>query len=413
MFNRIKLILVSFFVVLSVSGVFGNSNVESGNDSSNVIEFWAYQPESSEKGLRDAISKFESISGFKVNVTFIPKDDYNTKLNAAIAGGISPDIAYLDQPLVPRYASDGILLNLEEFSNSDNGIDKSKYYQGALSTNIVGGDLYGLPLNQTCVALYYNKDLVPEPPVTWTDWLEMAANVYSPGEIAAMEVPNGDGWGAWLFPAFVASAGGSMVNEDETKVTIGSKPAVDAIKLWIELTKYSDPEVKDSANAFNRGLIATKISGPWELGNLESNFPDLNFGVSLIPKQNDDDIHASNIGGENMVVFNNTENPEGAWALIKFLTYSPEYSLLMAQSSGNFPGLLEAGQNPIYQDDEYMSVFMKQMETAQARPRIASWLKINDEVIAKALAQSLLDELTPEEAFSIAEKKANMILERD
>jgi multiple sugar transport system substrate-binding protein len=85
----------------------------------------------------------------------------------------------------------------------------------------------------------------------------------------------------------------------------------------------------------------------------------------------------------------------------------------MAKSSGNFPALLEAGQTPQFQQDENMRVFMEQMETAQPRPRIASWLKINDEVVAKALAQALLGEMSAEEALTLADQKANMILQRD
>lgn len=412
---KIRRVLVVGLLLLTVSiGIFANGSAESSTQGADetVIDFWAYDPDISQDGLLDAIADFESKTGYIVNVSFIPKGDYNTKMNAAIAAGQTPDIGYLDQPLVPRYAIDEVIYNLEDMANGDNGIDRSKYYQGALSTNIVNGDLYGLPLNQTCVALFYNKDLVPVAPVTWDEWLVTAADVYVPGEIAAMEVPGGDGWGAWLYPAFVASAGGSMVSEDETMVAFDQAPAVDALNLWIELNKFSDPEVKDSANAFNRGNIATKISGPWELGNLDSNFPDLNYGVALVPKQDANDPHASNIGGENIVIYKDAKYPEAAWALIKFLTYSPEYSLLMAQSTGNFPGLLAAGQDESYQD-ENMSVFMKQMETANARPRIASWLKINDEVVAKALAQALLGELSADEALSLAAKKANMIISRD
>lgn len=412
MIDRVKLFLISLLLLASVFTVVANNNAEASASDENAIEFWAYQPEN-EKPFRAAIANFEAETGYKVNITFVPKDSYNTKVNAAIVGGMSPDVAYLDQPLVPRFAADGVLLNLEAHANGENGIDKTKYYQGALGTNIVGGELYGLPLNQTCVALYYNKDLVPEPPVTWDDWLSMASDVYIPGEVAAFEVPNGDGWGAWLYPAFVASAGGSMVNADETIVTIDEQPAVDAIELWTELRKFSDYEVTDSTNAFNLGLIATKVSGPWELGNLRNNFPDLDFGVTLMPKKTANDIHASNIGGENIVVYNTVKNPEAAWALIKFLTYTPEYSLLMAESTGNFPGLLEAGMDAKFQNDEHLAVFLKQMETAQARPRIPSWLKINDEVVAKALSQVILEELTAQEALSLGAQKANMIMERD
>lgn len=377
------------------------------------VSFWVYEPEVKREQLEKAVASFERETGYDVDITYIPKSDFNTKLNTAIATGQAPDVSYLDQPLVPRFAVDGILLNLDPYAGGRTGVDKSKYYQGALNTNVVGGKLYGLPLNQTCVALYYNRDLVKTPPTTWDEWIDMAKKVYKKGQIAAMEVPPGGGWGAWLFPAFVASAGGRMVTEDGAKAAFDEQPAVDALKLWIEMRKYSDKEVQDSANSFQNGLVATKISGPWEISGFRQNYPNLKFGVALIPAKTKDDIHASNIGGENLVIYKSAKNPQAAWELIRFLTYRPENAILCAEVTGNFPVLLEAAQDDRYHNDEALRVFLKQMETAQARPRITSWLKINDEIVGKALDQALAGELSPEEALKQAAKKANLLIQRD
>ncbi len=377
-----------------------------------VVSLWVYEPDS-RNPLNNMLAAFEKETGYKVNITYIPKDGFNTKINTAVATGQAPDVSYLDQPLVPRFAVDGVILNLDPFTKGKNGIDKKKYYQGALNTNMIGGKLYGLPLNQTCVALYYNKDLVPNPPVTWDEWLDMAQKVYQKGKVAAMEVPPGGGWGAWLFPAFVAAAGGSMVNKNESKVTFDEQPGIDALKLWIEMRKYSNREVTDSANAFQNGFIATKISGPWELKGFRDNFPDLKFGVALIPKKGAKDPHASNIGGENLVVYKSSKNPQAAWTLIKYMTYSVKNALVCAEVTGNFPVLLEAAKDDRYQKDEALKVFLKQMETAQARPRITSWLKINDEVIGKALDQALAGQGAPEAVLKQAAQRANLIIKMD
>ncbi|MEA4884029.1 MAG: ABC transporter substrate-binding protein [Clostridia bacterium] len=378
-----------------------------------AVSFWVYEPELKREQLEKAVALFERETGYDVEITYIPKSDFNTKLNTAIATGQAPEVSYLDQPLVPRFAVDGILLNLDPYADGKTGIDRSKYYQGALNTNVVGKKLYGLPLNQTCVALYYNRDLIKTPPTTWDEWIDMAKKVYKKGQIAAMEVPPGGGWGAWLFPAFVASAGGRMVSDDETKVAFDEQPAIDALKLWLEMRKYSDKEVQDSANSFQNGLVATKISGPWEISGFRQNFPNLKFGVALVPAKTKDGIHASNIGGENLVIYKSAKNPQAAWELIRFLTYRPENAILCAEVTGNFPVLLEAAQDDRYRKDESLKVFLKQMETAQARPRMTSWLKINDEIVGKALDQALSGELSPEEALKQAAKKANLLIQRD
>ena len=378
-----------------------------------AISMWVYEPEQSRTQMNGLLAAFEKETGYHVNVTYIPKGDFNTKVNTAVATGQAPDVSYLDQPLVPRFAVDQVILNLDSYAKGSDGIDKSKYYQGALSTNIIGGHLYGLPLDQSCVALYYNRDLVKTPPDTWSEWIAMAKKVYQKGRVAAFEVPSGGGWGAWLFPAFVASAGGTMVDQNETRVTFDQQPAIAALQLWQDLRKYSEKEVTDSANAFENGFVATKVSGPWELKGYRENFPKLHFGVALIPRRDARDIHATNIGGENLVVYKSTKNHTAAWALLKYLTYKPENAITCAQITGNFPVLLQAAQNPQYQKDEALKVFVKQMETAQSRPRIISWLKINDEVLGKAIDQAMSGESSPGEALKLAATKANLIIKRE
>jgi multiple sugar transport system substrate-binding protein len=392
--------LVSLLVLSGITTVFGAS-----------LSYWVYEPEGSRAVYNEMIKRFEQETGHTLEITYIPKGDYNTKLNTAIATGVAPDVGYLDQPLVPKFAQDGILLNLEKYANGENGIDRGKYYQGALNTNVVNEELFGLPMNQTTVALYYNKDLISSPPDTWDDLISLGKQLYIPGERAAFEVPPGGGWGAWLFPAFVGSAGGRMVNEDETEVTIGEQPAIDALNLLIEMQNYSDKEVQDSTDAFQNGLVAMKISGPWEINGFKNNYPDLNFGVALIPGKDKNSPHASNIGGEDIVIFKSAKNPDAAWELIQFITYNADNCITISEITGNFPVLLEAATHEKF-NNEHLQVFLKQMETAQARPRITEWLKINDEVIGRALDQALSGQLTAEQALKDAQERANAILNR-
>jgi multiple sugar transport system substrate-binding protein len=404
--NRKKLhLLLTVIMFLLVMG-----NVTAVGKS--AISMWVYEPEQSRTQMNGLLAAFEKEAGYHVNVTYIPKGDFNTKINTAVAAGQAPDVSYLDQPLVPRFAVDRVILNLDSYAKGSAGIDQSQYYQGALNTNIIGGHLYGLPLGQSCVALYYNRDLVKTPPDTWDEWIATAKKVYKKGRVAAFEVPSGGGWGAWLFPAFVASAGGTMVNQTETRVTFDQPPAIAALQLWKDLRRYSEKEVTDSANAFENGFVATKVSGPWEIRGYRENFPKLHFGVALIPRRDARDQHATNIGGENLVIYQSSKNPTAAWKLLKYLTYRPENAIACAQITGNFPVLLQATQNSRYQTDEALKVFVKQMETAQSRPRITAWLKINDEVLGKAIDQAMSGEASPAEALKLAATKANLIIKR-
>ncbi|WP_214482284.1 ABC transporter substrate-binding protein [Bacillus sp. SM2101] len=401
---------VALTIGLAGCGTADEGDKAGGAKGGNEIEFWAYEPGSKEHkdSLNALIDEYEEANDVTVKTSYIPKDDFNTKLNSSIAVGKNPDVSYLDQPLVPKFAEDGTLLQLDEYADGENGINRTQYFTGAFDTNVVDGNLFGLPLNQTTVALFYNKDLVPTPPATWDDWVAMAEEVYAKDQIGAYEGVGTGGWAAWLFPAFVHSGGGSMVNADETEATFGEEAGVEAAELLNSLYKYSDLAVRDSQDAFGNGKLATKISGPWEIDTFKNNFPDLNFGVALIPSKEGVQSY-SNIGGDNIVVYENSDSPEAAWGLVKFLT-SKEHSIAVADITGNFPVQLEAAEDPKYAEDENLSVFLQQMETAVARPRLTDWLKVNDEVIGTALEEITLSGKDAKETLGAAQDRANDIL---
>jgi len=369
------------------------------------ISFWVYEPIPEGLAVLDTLkAKFEQqYPGTTIDILPIPKGDFNPKLNTAIAAGDVPDASYLDQPLVALFVRDGIIDPVP-----DGLINEADFYPGALNTNRVNDELYGLPLSQTTIALYYNTDLVPTPPETWDEMIEIAKNVYDPDkEIAAFNVPQGDGWGAWLFPAFVATAGGTMLDESSREVTFAEAPAVDALSLWVELLKYSPIEISTAQNAFQTGHVAMMISGPWELGGLRAEWPELNWDVALIPKKVQ---WGSNIGGDNAVVYKDAKNKDLAWAWIEFLTEDENNLELSTTVMGNFPINLALSTGDWLNGDSQLQTFMEQMKYAQARPTVTEWLKINDEIISRAIGDALAGTKTPEKSLIDAADDARQIL---
>ena len=71
----------------------------------------------------------------------------------------------------------------------------------------------------------------------------------------------------------------------------------------------------DVMNQFISGNVAMMVNGPWQIPTMQSEAPDLNWKVTLIPK---DTQYASCLGGENYAVINGG-NVDGA---LDFLTYA-------------------------------------------------------------------------------------------
>jgi len=398
-----RLLAVATLSLLALSGsgcgVLGGGS----GDSKRTLEFWMYQPATPggaqvfEKLRRD----FEKANDVSLKLVQVPKDDYNTKLASALSGNGGPDAGYLDQPLVARYAGDGSIRELPAGT-----VDEAAYFAGALNTNRVGGKLYGLPLDHTTVALFYNKKLVPQPPKTWDDLRRTATAVHKANpNVAGMVVPKGDGYGAWMWPAFVASAGGGMVDETNRRVLFDQRPAVDALSLWTELIGSSPRKITDSAKAFESGRAAMTISGPWDVAAITEQFPDLQFGVAPLPWR---DQPAGNIGGENLVVFKNTKRADLAWKWLAVLT-NAENNAAIAKVLGGFATNLAAADAAKAGANEFYAVFLEQLKVARARPTVPQWIQINDEIIAPALELALAGKATPQQALSDAAAKARAL----
>ena len=379
--------LLVLAAVLSVANLVAGCGILGGSSGSgrDTLEFWMYQPADAKAAqVFDQLrGDFEKANHVTVKLVQVPKDDYNTKLASALSGGSGPDAGYLDQPLVARYASDGTISQVPAGT-----VDESAYYTGALNTNRVGGKLFGLPVDQTTIALFYNRKLVPTPPRTWTDLLAASAAVHraSP-DVAGIVVPKGDGYGAWMWPAFVASAGGTLLDEQNKRVLLDSQPAVDALNLWVNLLPSSPRKITDSAQAFETGHAAMTISGPWDVTAIHDQFPDLPFGVAPLPYR---DRPASNIGGENLVVFKHSAKTALAWKWLALLI-GREHNTAVAQALGGFPtniAAAEAAKSAAGQDPSY-AVFLAQLAVAQPRPAVPQWIQINDEVVAPALDRAL------------------------
>ncbi|MEV4090154.1 sugar ABC transporter substrate-binding protein, partial [Nonomuraea fuscirosea] len=301
-------VVATLATALAACGGSGGSG-GGGQGDAKELTFWMYQDRTPQAGqvIEKVRQDFEQANpGVTVKIVKIPKDDYNTKLGSAVAGRSTPDAGILDQPLVSKYALDGTIKEVPAGL-----IDEADYYKGALDTNRAGGKLYGLPQDQTTVALFYNKKLVPTPPKTWDDLKRISAQVHAAdANVAGMNVPKGDGYGAWMFPGVVHGAGGEMVDDAGKKVLFDQQPAVEALQLWVDLQQSSPRKITDSDKPFENGLAAMTISGPWDVPTIREQFPDLDFGVAPLPYKSEP---AGNIGGEDSVVFSAGPNADLAW----------------------------------------------------------------------------------------------------
>ncbi|GAA4587636.1 sugar ABC transporter substrate-binding protein [Planotetraspora phitsanulokensis] len=377
-----------------------------GSDAGDTptLTFWMYQPRTPQAGqiYEDLRKGFEKANNVKVKYVQIAKDDYNTKLSSAIASGTAPDAGVLDQPLVSRFALDKTIVAVP-----DGTIEESAYYKGALDTNLSEGKLFGLPLDQTTVGLFYNKKLVPTPPKTWDELKATVNQIHqADSKIAGIVVPKGDGYGAWMWPGFVAGAGGALTDDANKKVLFDQQPAVDTLQMWVDLLPSSPRQITDSDNAFANGLAAMMISGPWDVSTIKDQFPDLDFNVAPLPYKTEP---AGNIGGENGVVFSTSKNAALAWKFLQYIT-SDANNAKFADAFGGYPTNVKAAEQTAATIEPQQAAFLEQLKVAHARPAVPQWIQVNDEIIAPALEKALSGKATAQQALTEAADKTRSLL---
>lgn len=394
-----KKLLILFLGVTTLFGLAG-----CGSTSSDTLSFWAYQPSTTEDltEFKELIAEFTAETGIKVNPNFVAKDNYKRTLNSALSSSKKPDVSFLDQPMIADYAADGTLADITSLLTADI-FDKDNYFDGAYDTTIYNEKRFGVPLNVTTSVLFYNKSLVSVENVPTT--LEEMLNLNVASDKALFEGIGTGGYAAWYFQVFLENFGGQLIDIENKNVTFNNTQGQEAAKYIQDLYAKSPKNIRDSNNAFGNGNVMFKLGSSSDIETLQKSFPGLDFGVTLIPSGSTTTSY-SNIGGENLVVFNHSDLKEEAVQLIEFLM-EKENNQKICDYTGNLSSIKDYAETT----DELEQVVINQLATACARPSIADWITVNDNYIGAALEFILAD--SPQdikEKLDFAAQQANSLL---
>lgn len=383
--------IITVALAALITGVLGAGVLTGCGGNSEALSFWAYEPASTEDiaGLRQLVNDFTEDTGIVVNLNLVAKDSYNTAFNTSLVGNKKPDVAYLDQPLVADFAKDGTIAELSSFY-TEYGFEEADFFAGAYDTVTYDSGVYGVPLTLTSTVLFYNKEYVSETdlPADWAEWLALGES--RPADTALFDGIGNGGYMSWYFQAFLNNAGGSLMNDQNTEVTFNSEQGIEAAQMLREMYNLSPATYRNATNAFGNGNTMFKLGSSSDIETIGDGFT-IDFGVTTFPPQEEGGIGYSNIGGENLVILNDSDKKEEAMQLIAYLLEEANVKKI-AEYTGNFAALKEYAV--VEEDDPYADmkeVVLKQLETAQARPSVAGWLYVNDNYLATALENILAE----------------------
>jgi multiple sugar transport system substrate-binding protein len=378
------------------------------------ITYWHTMSDPETEQLENVVAAFEAANpGIQVATTRYAYDDFKPALLTSLAGGEAPDTARMDIAWVPEFADQGALMQLDGAMPEFESISQD-VFAGPLSTNFWNGHYYGLPQNTNTQVLLWHGDLFEgaglDAPTNMTEFAEDAC--------ALSDADNeqfGYALGGTYFwapaPIFYAM-GGQVVDEAITTATgyINGEESVDSFSMLTDLYDQGciSPNLLGggigTADGHATGKYAMIIDGPWMVDIYSGTYPDFAVNFAPIPTGSDGTT-SSVVGGEDVVIFGDSENADAAMAWTAFLL-SEDAQKMMAEV-----GVIPTRASLIGDPDlpEYFGVFLEQLETAQARVPHPKWSDM-DGAINNAFQRMLRGDQTPQEALDQAADEINALL---
>ncbi|USG65077.1 extracellular solute-binding protein [Brevibacillus ruminantium] len=257
-----KLSAIFLAVALSFSVAACSSTKEAATGVKEKIElnYWFAYGGPIEEANKGLVEKFNN-SQDAIHVTATNQGSYadvNSKVQASIAGGNTPDIFVAQNIMMETFAKEGMTESLTPFVKADSEeVKMDDFIPGLLGNSYVGDQIYGLPYLVSTPLLYVNKTMLDKAGIdvsqleTWEGFSQAARKLSTDGvKAVSME------WDVWFFEAFIAQAGGSMVNKDGTKYTFNEKPGVEAANFIRDLVNDGAWKVPVGDNA---GMLHFRI----------------------------------------------------------------------------------------------------------------------------------------------------------
>lgn len=313
---------------------------------------------------------------------------YEDKINSAITSNDLPDILMLDGPNVASYAENGIIIPLDDYVAQE---DKDDLVASSLEQNTYNNILYAMSNTESSVALFYNKDMVEaagiqipeklEDAWTWFEFREVAKKLTT-DEVAGTNIILDKGEGIpYVMEQFWISNGTDFTNPEGTKADgyLNSEKGVEAAGFLNALIQDGLANIEPIPKEFHNGKAATALTGCWEVKTLNSEYPDLNWGVTYFPVA-DDGTPASPTGDWTMTITKDSEDPAAAAIALNFLT-SKENAATYADAQGKPPARKSSYDVLTQYDEMPMAIFKEQLlSTGHARPRTPSYTVLSPQI---------------------------------
>ena len=306
-------------------------------------------------------------------VNYSPEEVAN-QVALAIQGGTGvPDLAVTENRSITALVELSGLYDLTPLATP---------YEADLNETILSycskeGKIYCVPWDIGPVVTFYRRDIfeaagfasdpdaVSDLVATWDDYLATCLTIKEETGLNCFAMNKANNYGDLLFN-MLWSQGLGFYNADG-EVTIDSPEVVAALEklgmFWeadvvSDSLEWTDPwyaEMNAAMDNTDTPPVASIVIAGW-MGNFLKTWIAAdqagNWGVALMPAYEAGGVRASNQGGSNFFIPEDSQNKEAAWAFIEFMNLDPANHVQQFAYSDYFPAVSSTYSDPLFQEPD-------------------------------------------------------------
>ncbi len=274
----------------------------------------------------------------KINGELVPEEGMGEKILTQLAGGAAPDMTYFNNTPLPLYASQNVLIPLDDYAARDAAtFGPEDFFQGPLACLSQKGKVYGWPYYSGPWFLFFKKEPfdkkgLPYPTEfakgadtdadtwTWEKMLELAQQVtqgegankiYGYNPLRYLEVN---------LMQYMPAYGASVWSADMTKSTVNAPESLQAHQMMVDLVvKYKAAPTAAELQGIPNGFLSGKFAMSYGLRAAVPGYKEVTFDIGevIIPKGPKGRFTSD---GPNAVgIITSCKEKEAAWTFCKYL----------------------------------------------------------------------------------------------
>ena len=285
-----------------------------------TLKVWE-SDDSARKYVEWAAKEFmKSHKNVKIEYEHVESTDARAKIELDGPAGVGADVFVAPHDHIGALVSGG---HVAENTNKDY---LSQFVNAAQVASKYNGKTYGYPIGIETYALFYNKDLIPNPPKTWDEVIAYAKKFNNDAERKyALVWPVADGYFDYMFMSSYGAQLFGPNGNDRKQHNINSPEAIKGLQYFQSLRKQilnvpsADMTGDFCDSSFTQGKAAMFITGPWKIEAFSR--LGLNYGIAPLPAFPGMSQPATSFSGVRLAfVSSYTEHPAEAAEFADFLT---------------------------------------------------------------------------------------------